>query len=88
MTEILETEPEVQDKPNAQPLPTPAQGRISFRDVAFHYSSNTHELVLDGITWKWNPAKPWPFWAPLAQANPRSSIWFPAFTMSPAARCW
>jgi ATP-binding cassette subfamily B protein len=57
VTEILETEPEVLDKPNAQPLPTPAQGRISFRDVAFHYSSNTHELVLDGINLEVEPGQ-------------------------------
>lgn len=55
--EVLETEPDVQDKPDARPLPLPAQGRISFRNVSFHYNGNTSEQVLDGINLEVEPGQ-------------------------------
>jgi len=57
ITEVLETVPEVLDKPDARPLPTPAQGRISFRNVTFHYNSNTDELVLKGVNLEVEPGQ-------------------------------
>jgi ATP-binding cassette, subfamily B, multidrug efflux pump len=57
VTEILDTDPEVMDKRNAQPLPLPAQGRITFKNVTFHYNSNTDELVLDGINLEVEPGQ-------------------------------
>jgi ATP-binding cassette subfamily B multidrug efflux pump len=47
--EILETAPEVQDTPDAQPLPPGAVGRIVFDDVAFAYSGQGNEAVLEGL---------------------------------------
>ncbi len=57
VTEVLETMPEVQDKPDALPLPDPVQGRIRFKDVAFHYNGNSTELVLDGINLEVEPGQ-------------------------------
>ena len=35
--ELLDTQPDIQDRPNAQPLP-PAQGQVSFENVSFSYT--------------------------------------------------
>lgn len=47
--EVLETVPEVQDRPEAQPIPATAPGRIVFENVAFHYNGHSDESVLEGI---------------------------------------
>jgi ATP-binding cassette subfamily B protein len=47
--EILETVPDVQDAPDAQPLPPEAAGRIVFDDVAFAYNGQGNEAVLQGL---------------------------------------
>ncbi|MBL8095628.1 MAG: ABC transporter ATP-binding protein [Anaerolineales bacterium] len=38
VNEVLDTVPEVQDRPGAARLPEPVQGRITFADVAFNYN--------------------------------------------------
>lgn len=49
VNEILDTEPEVQNTPDAIALPEDSPGRIVFDDVSFHYRSNSDELVLEHI---------------------------------------
>ncbi len=49
VNEILDTVPEVQDAPDALPLPDAAPGRVVFEHVAFHYNGNTAEDVLQEI---------------------------------------
>ena len=49
VSEILDTIPEVKDAPNARVLPEPARGRVVFEHVAFHYSGNGDQPVLEDI---------------------------------------
>jgi ATP-binding cassette, subfamily B, multidrug efflux pump len=49
INEVLDTEPEVQDRPGAQALPANVSGSISFENVGFHYRGSTDEPVLDGV---------------------------------------
>ncbi len=49
VNEILDTVPEVQDAPEAVPLPEDAPGRIVFENVCFHYNGSSDESVLDNI---------------------------------------
>ncbi len=48
--EVLLTEPEIRDGPDARPLPADARGRVTFEDVSFCYDPGSCELVLRGIT--------------------------------------
>lgn len=47
-TEIMDTEPDIQDSPNAQPFLTKG-GEIVFKNVEFQYDT-TKEVVLNGIS--------------------------------------
>ena len=49
VNEILDTVPEVQDAPDAEPLSEPVRGRVVFENVNFHYKGNGDEAVLEGI---------------------------------------
>ena len=49
INEVLETEPDVRDAPDAIPLPGTARGRLVFENVSFHYNGADAENVLDGI---------------------------------------
>ena len=49
VSEILDTVPEVQDAPEAVPLPEPVQGKVAFENVNFHYNGNGDEAVLKGV---------------------------------------
>jgi ATP-binding cassette subfamily B multidrug efflux pump len=49
VSEILDTVPEVQDAPEAAPLPEPVQGKVVFENVGFHYNGNGDEAVLKGV---------------------------------------
>jgi ATP-binding cassette subfamily B multidrug efflux pump len=40
VSEILDTVPDVQDAPDAMPLPEPVLGRVVFENVNFHYNGN------------------------------------------------
>ncbi len=48
VAELLDEEPDVQDRPDALELPGRAQGHLSFQDVTFRYSQG--ENVLEHIT--------------------------------------
>ena len=47
--EILQAVPEVQDLPDALPLPEGARGKLAFENVSFHYNSDHAEAVLQGV---------------------------------------
>ncbi len=49
ISEVLDTVPQVQDIPGAQPLPEPVEGRVVFEDVYFHYNGSEDEPVLEQI---------------------------------------
>jgi len=49
INEVLDTEPEVQDKPNPLSLPDGHAQRISFEGVNFHFNGTNNELVLSGV---------------------------------------
>ena len=42
--EVLDAESEVQEKPDARPLP-PIQGRVAFEDVSFRYAGAEHDAL-------------------------------------------
>ncbi len=46
--DILDTSPEVQDRPGAAALPSPARGEVDFRDVVFGYGDGPE--VLHGLS--------------------------------------
>lgn len=47
--EVLESDPKVQDKPNAQALKNP-KGRIAFEQVGFSYGAKEGESILSDVT--------------------------------------
>jgi ATP-binding cassette, subfamily B, multidrug efflux pump len=49
VNEILDTEPEVQDAPDARPLPQNTRPAVTFDNVSFHYNGSSDGLVLEGI---------------------------------------
>lgn len=49
VNEVLETVPEVQDAPDARPLPDSARLPIAFEDVGFHYNGSSETTVLEGV---------------------------------------
>lgn len=53
--EVLDSEPEVQDKPGAQAIPQP-RGLVSFENVTFSYNGDEH-AVLHNISFQARPGK-------------------------------
>ena len=54
---LLDTIPEIQDRPGAQALP-PVRGEIRFEDVGFRYGAAGPEpMVLDGVTTTFQPGE-------------------------------
>jgi subfamily B ATP-binding cassette protein MsbA len=54
---LLDTTPEIQDRPGAQALP-PVRGEIRFEDVGFRYGAAGPEpMVLDGVTTTFQPGE-------------------------------
>jgi ATP-binding cassette subfamily B multidrug efflux pump len=49
LNEVLDTVPEIQEKPNASLIPADTSGRIVFENVSFHYNGNRNEAVLEDI---------------------------------------
>ncbi len=49
INEVLDTVPEVQDSPQAKPLPATTAGQITFENVAFHYNGHSAEEVLEDV---------------------------------------
>lgn len=47
--ELLRTEPEIRAPAQPKPLPAPAEGRVVFESVAFHYPSLPDRSALDAI---------------------------------------
>ncbi len=49
VNEVLDTTPDVQDLPEAIPLPPLEQAQVQFEQVTFHYNGTQDGAVLDGI---------------------------------------
>jgi ATP-binding cassette subfamily B multidrug efflux pump len=49
INEVLDTAPEVQDRPDARPIPAATPGRIVFENVSFQYNGHGSVSVLQGI---------------------------------------
>jgi ATP-binding cassette subfamily B protein len=50
INEVLDTTPEVQEDPNAQPLPDQARVRVIFNNITFRYNGGSDGTVLKGIS--------------------------------------
>jgi ABC-type multidrug transport system fused ATPase/permease subunit len=48
--QTLDTRPEIEDKPNAIPLPTGSKGRVEFRDVGFSYVEGNSAVAEVSLT--------------------------------------
>jgi ATP-binding cassette, subfamily B, multidrug efflux pump len=57
VNEILDTEPEVQDAPDARPLPQDTRPAVVFDNVSFHYNGSSDGLVLEGIQLQVQPGQ-------------------------------
>ena len=57
VNEIWDTQPDVQDAPDASSLPADTNGQIAFEDVSFSYDGSSGESVLDGITLTADPGQ-------------------------------
>jgi len=53
--EVMDTEPEIRDAPDAINLPEPIKGEVSFKDVFFSYKKG--EVVLKGVTFTAKPGE-------------------------------
>ncbi|NNF59074.1 MAG: ATP-binding cassette domain-containing protein [Rhodothermaceae bacterium] len=53
--ELLDTEPEIQSAPDAEPLPEPVRGAVAFEEVSFGYEAD--QPVLDGVTFAVEPGQ-------------------------------
>lgn len=49
LNEVLDTVPEIREKPDAGTIPANTAGRVVFEHVNFHYNGNRHEAVLEDI---------------------------------------
>ena len=57
LIELLETVPEIQPPASPLPMPAPARGAVSFKDVTFHYPSRPNTAALQGLTFDVAPGE-------------------------------
>jgi ATP-binding cassette, subfamily B, multidrug efflux pump len=57
VNQVLETLPEVTDRPDAQPLPAGSRPRVTFEDVHFHYTGQADQAVLRGVSLQAEPGE-------------------------------
>jgi len=57
VNEVFDTQPEVEDLPEALPLPESAQASVQFKNVSFHYNGSSDVTVLDRINLRAEPGK-------------------------------
>jgi ATP-binding cassette subfamily B protein len=55
LNELLRAEPEIKAPASPVPLPVPAEGRLRFEDVAFHYPTRKDTSALDGFSLELRP---------------------------------
>jgi ATP-binding cassette subfamily B protein len=55
LNELLRAEPEIKAPANPVPLPVPAEGRLKFDDVTFHYPTRKDTSALDGFSMEVRP---------------------------------
>ena len=57
LAELLEAEPDIAPPARPQPLPVPARGSLSFRNVSFAYPSRPGENVIEDLTLEIEPGE-------------------------------
>ena len=57
LAELLNAEPDIAPPAKPQPLPVPARGSLSFRNVSFSYPSRPGETVIDDLTLEVEPGE-------------------------------
>ncbi|NCP19700.1 MAG: ATP-binding cassette domain-containing protein [Erythrobacter sp.] len=57
LAELLQAEPQIAPPASPQPLPVPARGSLSFRNVGFAYPSRPGEAVIDDLTLEIEPGE-------------------------------
>ena len=67
----MRTEPEIKDAPDAVEL-RDVKGEVEYKDVGFRYAEDK-PWVLRDVSLKIIPARSSPWWAPPAEARPRSA---------------
>ncbi len=55
LNELLQAEPEIKAPANPTPLPVPAEGRLKFDNVTFHYPTRKDTSALDGFSLELRP---------------------------------
>jgi ATP-binding cassette subfamily B multidrug efflux pump len=57
VNEVLDTQPEVQDIPEANRLPDTVTGNVAFHDVSFHYNGSCDQPVLERVSLEAEPGR-------------------------------
>jgi ATP-binding cassette subfamily B protein len=57
LIQLLTTKPAISAPPHPKPLPQPARGAVTFRNVTFHYPSRLDYAALDGFTFEIRPGE-------------------------------
>ncbi len=57
INQVISDTPEVQDQPQAAPLPADVKGQVAFENVGFHYNGASDEPVLCGVNLKAEPGE-------------------------------
>ena len=57
LSELMALTPEIASPAHPKPLPSPAQGRVEFRDVSFRYPSRPDAATLDQVSFKAAPGE-------------------------------
>ncbi len=57
INEVLDTEPEVQDAPNASVLDQTSPASVEFKDAQFAYNGSSDRRVLDGVSFEAKPGQ-------------------------------
>ena len=55
LQQLLSAEPEIKAPPSPKPLPLPAQGRLAFDNVTFHYPTRPDTSALEGFSLEVRP---------------------------------
>ena len=77
--DVMETETDIKDAPDAQPL-TDIQGNVSYKNVSFHYPDDDAP-VLENVSFEIPAGRSIALVGPSGSGNPPSAICFPGSMM-------